>query len=114
MSEKKSGRGVRYSPEQKQEVLDFVKANPGHGSMKQAQEKFGVSYVAIRNWLEDSGQVFKKREKKIRGERKVKAVKIPKVDNSRFDKAIKLIGKVRDAEEELRGLYVQLNSLLQP
>ena len=114
MSEKKSGRGVRYSPEQKQEVLDFVKANPGRGSMKQAQEKFGVSYVAIRNWMEDAGTVFQKREKKVKAGRPPKALKIPAVDNSRFDKAIKLIGKVRDTEEELRALYVELNGLLRP
>ena len=110
MSEKKRGRGVRYSPEQKQEVLDFVKANPGRGSMKQAQDKFGVSYVAIRNWLEDSGTTLPRREKKVKAG---KAVKVPALDTSRFDKAIKLIGKVRETEEELRALYVELNSLLQ-
>jgi len=113
MNEKKKGRGVRYSAEQKQEVLDFIKANPGRGSMKQAQEKFGVSYVAVRNWLEDSGEPVKTRGRnKTKGERQAKAERV--VDTARFDKAKKVLDQIRDAEAELRGLYADLNDLLKP
>jgi magnesium-transporting ATPase (P-type) len=82
----------------------------GERSMKQAQEKFGVSYVAIRNWLEDSGQDRPVRAKK--GEGKTKAEQ--KADDGRFDKARKLIDKIQSAEAELRGLYTDLSSLLKP
>ncbi len=113
MNEKKRGRGVRYTPEQKQEVLDFVKANPGRGSMKQAQDKFGVSYVAIRNWLEDSGVVRPKRGRnKAKGEKS--AAISDRADESRFERAKELIDSIRDAEAQLRGVYADLNGVLKP
>ncbi len=113
MNEIKKGRGVRYSNEQKQEVMDFVKSNPGRGAMKQAQDKFGVSYIAIRDWLKKSGEEMPTRGSKIKGEApRGKALR--PLDDGRFDKAKKMIDKIREAEIELRSLYADLNDLLKP
>ncbi len=52
----KAGRGRKgYSAEQKADVLDFVKANPGRGVLKKAAAKFKVSYPTINLWVKGAG-----------------------------------------------------------
>ncbi len=116
--EKKGGQGIRYSAEQKQEVIDYLKANTERGSMKVAMEKFGISYLTARNWLiggksgMGSGKVG--RPKKSASEGRSVPVKLPTLDHARFDKAQKIIEKIREAEIELRNLYATLQGLIHP
>lgn len=42
--------GNRYTDAQKRKILDFIK-NGGRGSISAAQQKFNVSYIAIRSWM---------------------------------------------------------------
>src|SRR6478672_5597990 len=55
---KKSKAGTRYTPEQKQEVVDYVasynEAN-GRGGQSKAAEKFNVSPLTVMAWLKASG-----------------------------------------------------------
>ena len=49
-----SGTGKRYSPELRKEILDFV-ASAGRGGITQAKEKWGVSYIALKRWMNGAG-----------------------------------------------------------
>lgn len=79
-SVKTPGVGVRYSPEQKQEVVNFVhsynKAN-GRGGQSKAASKFGVSPLTVMAWLKASGAP--KSGKKSQGAKAVSAPKAPSV-----------------------------------
>ena len=51
-------KGVRYTPEQKQEVVDFVasyNAANGRGGQSQAAKKYSLSVLTVSAWLKASG-----------------------------------------------------------
>ena len=50
---------MRYSPEKKQEVVDFVSsynATNGRGGQNQAAKKFDLSVLTVSAWLKASGK----------------------------------------------------------
>ena len=54
----KKGKGIRYSPEQKQQVVDFVNAHNqvhGRGGQNQAAKKFRISVLTVAGWLKAAG-----------------------------------------------------------
>lgn len=51
---KKGNTGKRYSEEQKSEILAFV-ASQGRGGITAAGKKYGVSYIALRRWMNGAG-----------------------------------------------------------
>lgn len=64
---KNSKMGIRYSPEQKQQVVDFVKSYNevnGRGGQNQAAKKFKLSVLTVAAWLRAAG-VKKPSRKKI-------------------------------------------------
>ncbi len=75
--------GTRYTPEQKQEVTDFVasynEAN-GRGGQSQAAAKFGISPLTVMAWLKASGAP--KAGKKIKDAKAPKAGKAAKVSKA--------------------------------
>ncbi len=76
---KKSKVGTRYTPEQKQEVVDFVatyNAANGRGGQSTAAAKFGVSPLTVMAWLKAAGAP--KAPKAAKKGNKAKAVKAPK------------------------------------
>ena len=53
MAKKKTTKGKRYTPEEKQEVLDYVDSvdsEKGRGGVAAAQRKFGITALTITNW----------------------------------------------------------------
>jgi len=71
--------GTRYTPEQKQEVTDFVSdynATNGRGGQSKASAKFGISPLTVMAWLKASGAP--KPGKKIKGDKPAKATKASK------------------------------------
>ena len=54
-SKKGKGTGKRYTEEQRREILKWLEAHPGHGSIGKAIHRFGVSYISLRNWMKKSG-----------------------------------------------------------
>jgi transposase-like protein len=55
---KKGDRGVRYSPEEKKSVIDFVEAynaKNGRGGQNQAAKKYKVSVLTVSAWLKAAG-----------------------------------------------------------
>ena len=75
----KSKKGVRYTTEQKQEVVDFVssynEAN-GRGGQSQAAKKYSLSVLTVSAWLKALGG--KKKAAKAAKPVAVKAVKAAK------------------------------------
>lgn len=51
---KKGNTGKRYTDDQKREILDFV-AGQGRGGITAAGKKYGVSYIALRRWMNSAG-----------------------------------------------------------
>ncbi len=51
---KKGNTGKRYTDAQKREILDFV-AGQGRGGITAAGKKYGVSYIALRRWMNGAG-----------------------------------------------------------
>lgn len=54
----KNKKGMRYSAEQKQEVVDFVasyNAQNGRGGQSHAAAKFGLSVLTVSSWLKKAG-----------------------------------------------------------
>lgn len=93
----KVGRGVRYSPERKKEVVDFViaynKAN-GRGGQNQAAKKFNLSVLTVSSWLKNAGVASKP----------AKAVKI--------QGARSLLAQIRRMESALSSLKASIESKL--
>ena len=64
---KAASKGTRYTPEQKQEVIDFVNqynADNGRGGQSAAARKFNISQLTISAWLKKSGKKAAKPAKK--------------------------------------------------
>ncbi len=75
----KQTKGVRYTPAEKQEVIDFAvsynTAN-GRGGQSKAAEKFKISQLTVANWLKGAGVA--KPGKKVKLAKKAKVAKAPK------------------------------------
>jgi transposase-like protein len=72
----KTKKGVRYSAEQKQEVVDFVSsynAANGRGGQSQAAKKFNLSVLTVSAWLKAAGT--KKAPKAAKAVKPAKAAK---------------------------------------
>lgn len=50
-SRKKGDTGKRYSEAQRKKILEFV-AKRGRGGISAATREFGVSYIALRRWIQ--------------------------------------------------------------
>jgi transposase-like protein len=85
-SKKGKSAGVRYTPEQKKEIVDFVQqyneAN-GRGGQSAAVSKFKVTPISIGAWLKAAG-VSKKKGKPAKA---AKAAKPPKAKKKAAKKA---------------------------
>lgn len=77
MATKKGNTGKRYTEEQKQAILAFVNSQ-GRGGISAATRKFGVSYIALKRWMNPgaargkAGRPAKARGLDGRTQRKVK------------------------------------------
>ena len=117
-SASQSKKGVRYTAEQKQEVVDFVtayNANNGRGGQSQAAKKFSLSVLTVSSWLKSAG--------KKGGKGVVKAVKAAKATSaspsaltSKIASLIEVGDQLRKAEsetEKLRAKYDALRASIQ-
>lgn len=50
----KGNTGNRYPESMKKKVVEFIESK-GRGGTTQAQKKFGVSYIAVRSWMNKYG-----------------------------------------------------------
>ena len=91
---KKGNTGKRYSTEQKREILAFVNAQ-GRGGISAAGKKFGVSYIALRRWMngETGGRKAGRVAAKGLDGRKLKSVKAAMTALKSFKKQITVLQK---------------------
>lgn len=76
----KTKKGIRYSPEHKKSVVDFVEAynaKNGRGGQNQAAKKFKLSVLTVSAWLKAAG-AKKPSRKKIVAKAPAKAAKVAK------------------------------------
>ena len=77
----KVGRGSRYTPEKKQEIIDFVtayNAEHGRGGQSKAIEKYKVSAITCATWLKAVDVPAAKAPKAPKAPKETKAPKAPK------------------------------------
>lgn len=75
-----TSKGIRYTPEQKKEVIDFAvdyNAANGRGGQSKAAEKFNISQITIASWLKAAGAA-PKASKKVKAAKAPRAPKAPK------------------------------------
>jgi len=109
----KSKMGVRYTPEKKQEVVDFVttyNAANGRGGQNQAAKKFSLSVLTVSAWLKASG----KKGAKVTAKAVVKkAAKAPKKAVKKVSKKVsKTAAKSTKAVSELEALKAAIRKLI--
>ena len=122
-----SKMGVRYSPEQKQEVVKFVQdynAANGRGGQSRAADKFKLSVLTVSAWLKAAGvkggKVAKapkaaKVSKKAAKGAVVKAAKSSAAPAGLAAKVASLVNiseQVNQAEKELEKLYAKHDAIM--
>ena len=119
--------GLRYTPEQKKEVTDFVVAyneTNGRGGPSKASKKFGVSPLTVVAWLKAAGanvtnKGSKKGNKYVAPGKTSKVVKttnasMPAVSggvSAKLTGLLALINQIADAEVELVQLRAEFSAL---
>lgn len=114
----KVGRGSRYTPEKKQEIVDFViayNAAHGRGGQSKAVAKYKLSAITCASWLKAAGVKAGKALPKKKG-KAAKAVKQPGAAPSglaaKVSALIEITSQVRKAETELEKLYAKQDSMM--
>ncbi len=97
---KKGDTGKRYSDNQKQKIMKFVEKQ-GHGGISAATEKYGVSYIALKRWMNGTAG-----QGKVGRPRKVKLVEGRNLVNVRS-----AIGALRDLKKQLTLVQRALSHL---
>ena len=94
ITRKKGNTGKRYTDDQKRHILDYVNSR-GRGGISAAGKKFGVSYIALRRWMngETGGRKAGRPASKGLDGRKVKSVKAALAALKSFKKQITLLQK---------------------
>ncbi|MCB1133817.1 MAG: hypothetical protein KDN05_22045 [Verrucomicrobiae bacterium] len=106
---KAASKGTRYTPEQKQEVVDFVNqynADNGRGGQSAAARKFNISQLTISAWLKKFGKKSAKPAKKAakKAAKKVAKKAAKKAGKKAAKKAAKSSSKiVSDANSRSTG-----------
>ncbi len=95
----------RYTEEEKQQIIDFVKA-AGRGGAKKAKEQFGVSVVSLQNWMKAKG------EASPRGRGRKKGSAASSIDATKMTKIKEVVAEIIKAEEHLETLKGKLSKLL--
>lgn len=124
----KGVRGVRYTPEEKQAVVDFVSgynAANGRGGQSKAVEKFKLSAITVASWLKAAGVKTGKGATKIKPAKAEKAGKAVKAANAvksvkgapaglaaKVAALVDLNDQVSKAEAELEKLYSKHDAIM--
>lgn len=120
--------GSRYTPEQKQEVIDFVvtynKAN-GRGGPSNASKKFGISPLTVVAWLKAAGETTVKNTSR-KGKKVAKVAKTAQASkgaavtksnsgsgdfNSKLNSLLALSTEIAATETKLAQLQANFGSL---
>ena len=119
-----SKMGVRYSPEQKQEVVKFVQdfnAANGRGGQSRAADKFKLSVLTVSAWLKAAGVKGGKAPKAAKVSKKaakgavVKAAKSAAAPTGLAAKVASLVNiseQVNQAEKALEKLYAKHDAIM--
>lgn len=90
-------KGMRYSLEQKQEVIDFVtdyNSKNGRGGQSHAAKKFGLSVLTVSSWLKGVGAKTKYS----------RSASVPPGLSAKFNNLVELGAEIRRVETELQSL----------
>jgi transposase-like protein len=106
------GAGMRYSVEQKQEVIDFVNsynASNGRGGQSEAARKFNISILTVSAWLKKSGNKVAKGGKAVAAGKG--SAKVSSALTAKFANLIQMSDRIQKAEAELAKLRAGYESL---
>jgi transposase-like protein len=110
-----SKKGVRYTPEQKQEVVDFVNSynsSKGRGGQSQAAKKFKLSVLTVSSWLKKGGVKTPKAVKATAVKApKAVATAVPSGLAAKVSALLQVGDQIRKAESELQQLRAKYDGL---
>jgi transposase-like protein len=89
-------KGIRYSDEQKKEVVDFATQynnEHGRGGQSKASEKFGISQLTVSTWIKNAG-----------GSKPGKAAKAPKAAKKGAKKGARGGSRSRYTDEQKKEI----------
>ncbi len=90
-------KGMRYSLEQKQEVIDYVtdyNSKNGRGGQSHAAKQFGLSVLTVSSWLKGVGAKTKYS----------RSASVPPGLSAKFNNLVELGAEIRRVETELQSL----------
>ena len=90
-------KGMRYTLEQKQEVIDFVtdyNSKNGRGGQSHAAKRFGLSVLTVSSWLKGVGAKTKYS----------RSASVPPGLSAKFNNLVELGAEIRRVETELQAL----------
>lgn len=90
-------KGMRYTLEQKQEVIDYVteyNSRNGRGGQSHAAKKFGLSVLTVSSWLKGAGAKTKYS----------RSASVSPGLTAKFNNLVTLGAEIRRVESELQGL----------
>ena len=102
-----SKSAVRYSPEQKAEILTFVRdydETHGKGGQTVASKRFGVSTLSIWTWMKASAKPKKRTVAK-------KAAPLESSDVNEIIGRVQALRRMTEIQEEIEGLVAQFEDL---
>jgi transposase-like protein len=113
----KAKKGIRYTAELKQEVVDFVVAYNsanGRGGQSQAAKKFNLSVITVSTWLKKGGAKAKvaKVSKVSKVVAKKGSVAAPAGLAAKVASLVEINEQVRQAETQLEKLYTKHDSIM--
>jgi hypothetical protein len=107
----KAKKGIRYTAELKQEVVDFVVAYNsanGRGGQSQAAKNFNLSVITVSTWLKKGGA--KAKVSKVAA--KKGSVAAPAGLVAKVASLVEINEQVRQAETQLEKLYTKHDSIM--
>jgi len=108
--------GTRYTEAEKQKVIDFVKNNPGRGSLSKAVREFGVTFLTLKSWLKkEGGQVEKAVKsivKSVKGKRGRPKGSVSKALGKGVDEFDSLVKAIQAKRSELKDLMTRLQKVI--
>jgi len=104
-TKKKATKGVRYSQNQKNEIVKFVNdvnTKKGRGGVAEATRKFKISPITINNWLKKSnGSTGSSAGRAVTGTKKVSLT-------AKLNRMTKISQQIEDLQNEFNQLKASL------
>lgn len=110
-----AGRGVRYTADIKQEVIDFVaeyNAKNGRGGQSAAARKFNITILTVSSWLKGNGKPSVKLPSADKAAQGAKAAALPSQLSAQVKALLDLGEQIQKLQAQHAALSASIRSAL--